>query len=329
MAGASAPAGGVAIADASTGGPAGGAPDSAAPAAQVSDPLALLKVKEEAEAGTPASVADASSPAVGISGDPLAPTPGPEDEELEELAQKKKRRERRRKRRGVPPVAYAFIAMAGGFGAVAAYVVFSSPPGETQASGAGGGAATASVAAQDASGTGGEAAKPAGTTVVLDPVQVEPGDHSLAAGDPDGNGAPESTGKPKSGDSSGDPLDTSGFNSDGPSGPSSGPSGQGSDQGRSELTTAEIQSVVNRYKGGVSRRCLPIVEGGSPSGATSARVVAHITVGSSGSVVSSSASGGGDFPGLASCVAARVRNWRFPASSGTTRVDVPFHFIAQ
>jgi hypothetical protein len=163
---------------------------------------------------------------------------------------------------------------------------------------------------------------------VLAEVQVDPGSATASAG-PTGGPAAGDTAKPDTSGASTADIDTSGFDTAGPSGPSSGPSGSDGAESRSQLTTAEIQGVVNRYKGGVSRRCLPIVEAGSPSGATSARVVAKLTVGSSGSVVSSSASGGGDFPGLSSCVAGRVRSWKFPASSGTTRVDVPFHFIAQ
>ena len=47
--------------------------------------------------------------------------------------------------------------------------------------------------------------------------------------------------------------------------------------------------------------------------------------------VQSVSAGGGekDFPGLSSCIASRIRGWKFPASSGSTPVDVPFVFAAQ
>ena len=80
--------------------------------------------------------------------------------------------ERRRRKRGIQPVAWAFVAMAAGFGAVAAYVVFSSPPAESHDPGRGGRGSTNQRAAMAGHGplpSGDPTAT--GTTVVLDPVE--------------------------------------------------------------------------------------------------------------------------------------------------------------
>ena len=63
---------------------------------------------------------------------------------------------------------------------------------------------------------------------------------------------------------------------------------------------------------------------------TSARVNVTITVGAGGSVQNVSTSGEPrGYRGLAGCIASRVRGWQFPASNGTTTVNVPFVFAAQ
>jgi hypothetical protein len=55
-----------------------------------------------------------------------------------------------------------------------------------------------------------------------------------------------------------------------------------------------------------------------------------ITIGANGSVESASASGSEkDFPGLSSCIAGQMKGWKFPASSGSTPVAVPFVFAGQ
>lgn len=62
----------------------------------------------------------------------------------------------------------------------------------------------------------------------------------------------------------------------------------------------------------------------------SARVTAQILIGPSGDVQMASASGAeSDYPGLSSCIASRVKGWKFPASSSSTPVKIPFVFAAQ
>ncbi len=56
----------------------------------------------------------------------------------------------------------------------------------------------------------------------------------------------------------------------------------------------------------------------------------HISIAPGGNVESASASGAErDFPGLASCIGGMVQGWKFPASGGSTQVNVPFMFAGQ
>jgi TonB family protein len=88
---------------------------------------------------------------------------------------------------------------------------------------------------------------------------------------------------------------------------------------------------VSRYTGSVKRSCWqPALDSRDPNAPTSARVVVTITVAGSGSVQNVSTSGDPrGYPGLANCIAGRVRGWQFPPSSGSTTVNVPFVFAAQ
>jgi hypothetical protein len=118
---------------------------------------------------------------------------------------------------------------------------------------------------------------------------------------------------------------------DGP-GPGSSPgTSSGSTAGGGQLDSGQIQSTVSRYTGSVKRSCWqPALDSRDPSAPTSARVSVTITVGPSGSVQNVTTSGEPrGYPGLASCIAGRVRNWQFPASGGTTTANVPFVFAAQ
>lgn len=74
----------------------------------------------------------------------------------------------------------------------------------------------------------------------------------------------------------------------------------------------------------------PALDARSKDAPTSARVNVAIVVSPSGSVQSVSTSGDPKgYPGLASCIAARVKGWQFASSSGSTTVNVPFVFAAQ
>ncbi len=116
-------------------------------------------------------------------------------------------------------------------------------------------------------------------------------------------------------------------------GPSNGPVGNQATKSTSgkPLDSAAVQSTVRRYTASVKRSCWqPALDTRDSNAPTSARVAVTITVAGSGAVQSVSTSGDPHgYRGLASCIARRVRTWQFPASSGTTTVNVPFVFAAQ
>jgi hypothetical protein len=120
-------------------------------------------------------------------------------------------------------------------------------------------------------------------------------------------------------------LSPAGPGAGGPS-PGSAPAGGGG-----QLDAAQTQSVVARYTGSVKRSCWqPALDARDPNAPTSARVMLTITVGGTGSVQNVTTSGDPHgYPGLANCIAARVHAWTFPATGGTTTVNVPFVFAAQ
>ncbi len=67
-----------------------------------------------------------------------------------------------------------------------------------------------------------------------------------------------------------------------------------------------------------------------PNAPISARVTVTITVGGTGNVTNVTTSGDPrGYPGLANGIGARVHAWQFPATGGTTTVNVPFVFAAQ
>lgn len=99
---------------------------------------------------------------------------------------------------------------------------------------------------------------------------------------------------------------------------------------KGDLTPGEIKGVVDRNQPLIRRRCWqPEVSARQGMGG-GARVQASFTIAPSGSVTSASASGAeDDYPGLSSCIAARIREWKFPPSASATPVNVPFVFAAQ
>lgn len=122
----------------------------------------------------------------------------------------------------------------------------------------------------------------------------------------------------------------SGLGPNGPGSPGSSPGSAGPASG-GQLDAAQTQSTVARYTGSVKRSCWqPALDARDPSAPTSARVMVTITVGPTGSVQNVSTNGDPrGYPGLAPCIAGRVRAWQFPATGGTTTVNVPFVFAAQ
>ena len=100
----------------------------------------------------------------------------------------------------------------------------------------------------------------------------------------------------------------------------SGPSAGG---GTSALSTSEIEGVVNNRKTGITRTCWER----NNSNLSNANVTCHITIAANGTVSSSQADGSD--PVVAKCIEQQVKGWTFPPSSGSTRVDLPFHFVRQ
>jgi hypothetical protein len=101
------------------------------------------------------------------------------------------------------------------------------------------------------------------------------------------------------------------------------------DHGRQDpLDGADVQRTVSRYTSSVRRSCWqPALDTRKPGAPTAARVTVTITVEADGRVANVATSGEvNGYPGLTRCIASRVRAWQFPASSGTTTVNVPFVF---
>lgn len=124
----------------------------------------------------------------------------------------------------------------------------------------------------------------------------------------------------------------SGLSGLGTGGPSGGPSGPSGSSGSGQpLDASQVQRTVSTYQSAVKRGCWqPALDTRDKSAPSSARVTVAIQVAASGSV--SSAKGSGDPPGysgLSSCIERKVLTWKFPASSGSTQVNVPFVFAAQ
>jgi len=113
--------------------------------------------------------------------------------------------------------------------------------------------------------------------------------------------------------------------------PGAAPDGPGGPAGATgELSAGEISGVVDRNRPLIKRRCWQPEVAARQGMGGSARVNASFTIAPSGAVQSASASGAeDDYPGLSSCIAARIREWKFPASASSTPVNVPFVFAAQ
>ncbi|HEX7666056.1 MAG TPA: AgmX/PglI C-terminal domain-containing protein, partial [Polyangiaceae bacterium] len=109
----------------------------------------------------------------------------------------------------------------------------------------------------------------------------------------------------------------------GSSGPSAGAGGGGGGGSSSALTQGEIENVVNNRKTAVTRTCWE-KNGGSLS---AANVTCHVTIAANGSV--SSANAEGSDPVITKCIEQQVKGWQFPPSSGSTQVNLPFHFVRQ
>ena len=224
-----------------------------------------------------------------------------------------------RRRAPLHPMAYAFIAFAAVFGGVAAYVLLSKPQQIVVVQTG----PIVGVTSSDA-----KIEKPAATTEVAvgEPTTDATGAAIVRPNNVPGVGGPRPKG---SSTAVAAPIDTTGFTSTIP-GPSTAqappPSGAGS-----QLSQGEIQGVVAQNQSIVKRKCWqPALESRATNAPTTARVNGAITIGASGNVESASASGGErDFPGLSSCIASRMKGWKFPPSGSSTPVNVPFVFAGQ
>lgn len=221
-----------------------------------------------------------------------------------------------KQRRPLHPMAYAFIAFAAVFGGVAAYVLLAKPQQIVVVQAA----PSANVATVDP-----KIDKPQASVEVAvgEPTTDSTGEPIVRQGALPGTGGP----KPKT-SAPGAAIDTSGFTSIIP-GPSTAQPPPPNATG--QLSAGEIQGVVAQNQAIVKRKCWqPALESRAVNAPTNARVNGSITIGAGGNVESASASGGErDFPGLSSCIASRMKGWKFPASSSSTPVNVPFVFAGQ
>jgi hypothetical protein len=98
-----------------------------------------------------------------------------------------------------------------------------------------------------------------------------------------------------------------------------------------ELDGMDIQTTVARYMGSVKRACWqPALDKRPLDAPTTARIMVTVTVVPNGSVQNTVDTGDAKgYAGLAACVSARVRGWRFPPSSDVTTINIPFVFAAQ
>lgn len=229
-----------------------------------------------------------------------------------------------RRRGGMHPIVYAFIAMAGAFGIVAAYLIFARPPQQV-------------IVYQPMPGTPSGAPAPgtAGADTATAPAPPpEVGTAEPSSGQPRvTGGGPAGTGggpKPTSSGTSA-PLDTSGFGNQVVPPPVATPTNTTADPSLGQLSAGEIQGVVASNQARVRKRCWqPALDSAGSNVSPNARVQGRIVIGPSGSVDSASASGAEkDFPGLSSCIAGQMKGWKFPPSGGSTPVNVPFVFAGQ
>ncbi|MDI1481525.1 AgmX/PglI C-terminal domain-containing protein [Polyangium sp. y55x31] len=224
----------------------------------------------------------------------------------------------RRKKGSLHPAALALIAAGAVFGGVAAFLLLRPAPAAPQ------------IVYVTASASAAPAAPPsAGPTT----------EASVAAGDPAEAPKPGTSTRPLGGPwpttaKTGTPaasIDMSGFQGPNVGGPTAGPTGGPQTAGTGQLSAGEISGVVEANRPLVKRRCWqPALDATKGMGGSSARVSASIVIAPSGTVQSVSASGAEkDYPGLSSCIASRIKAWKFPASGGSTPVNIPFVFAAQ
>ena len=105
-----------------------------------------------------------------------------------------------------------------------------------------------------------------------------------------------------------------------PGGPGSNPGGGGG----SSLTSDQVEATVRNHSAGVKRTCWEKI-GDGKAGSVNVNVTANVA--GNGNV--SSATATGNDPVIAKCIEGAVRTWTFPATGGTTTVNIPFTFVRQ
>lgn len=217
-------------------------------------------------------------------------------------------------RRGVGLAAWIAVGVALALGLTVGFVIFSKTPPQP----------IVKYVEVPAKSAGGVSPTPSGTEIEETEVTADGGVRKIAKGGP----LPAKT-SDKAGEKGLNLGDLQGGGVSGPHGNDSNTGG--SNTSGQPLDSASIQKTVGRYTGSVKRSCWqPALDGRSKDAPSSARVSVSIVVSPSGSVQSATTSGDPKgYPGLSSCIASRVRGWQFPASSGTTTVNVPFVFAAQ
>lgn len=294
---------------------------SAAPLDVLSDPFAIKAPAPSASTAPTGAGATPAAPAPSVT---RAPEPAPLVATPASLVEPVAPR----RRGGMSPVAYAFIAMAAAFGGVSAFVLLSPrpvapPPPVVQPQAA----ATPQAPVGPADGI--PPPPPVDTEAPAPTGEPQPGAAATPRpGGPVGQRPPDKPGAA----ASAAPIDTSGFSGTGVAGPAPiGPSGGTPSSSLGQLSQGEISAVVQSNQPGVRRRCWqPALDARAANGPSTARVSAQVVIGASGAVESVSAAGAEkDFPGLSSCIASRIKTWKFPPSSGSTPVSIPFVFAAQ
>ena len=88
------------------------------------------------------------------------------------------------------------------------------------------------------------------------------------------------------------------------------------------LSPADIQRVIQQGAPALKQTCW-----GSDGGTADVRALVHMVITPSGKVQTVSATGSD--ANVNSCLELFIGRWVFPPSSGSTTVDVPFHFVRQ
>jgi hypothetical protein len=222
------------------------------------------------------------------------------------------------RRSNTHPMAYAFIAAAMAFAGVAAYVLLIKPPPPKEKE-----IVYVTV-------PGAPTAAPSGTPDDKSQPQVDVGELTTASSGRPRLGGPwaKSTATSAATTGASAPIDTSGFVSNVPGPTATGPVGPAPG---GQLTAGEIQGVVSSNQAMMRRKCWePALQASSPTASSSAKVGSTITIGPSGNVESASAGGAEkDYPGLSSCIADRIKHWKFPPPGGSQTVNIPFNFVRQ